>query len=506
MTDNSAGHGHAHVEEKFSLPLFLFTVAASLAGLAALLKLIAPATVWDAQLSASAWHFVAAFLAMHLLTCFFEYVFHRYVLHKPVVPFLSRFYKQHTLHHSLTRIGRRVTPGGRTVPFVENVYPVTEPEQGEASFFPWYTLAVFAAIITPLLALLQWLAPAFPWFFAGYGAFAFALALYEIFHAIEHWPFERWAPLIEHRHFGWLWRKIYSFHLRHHAVIDCNEAISGFFTLPVFDWLFGTFILPKSLYAHGSEWNPAEFKSPRPCALIRWCDAQADALVQARRQRAKTPPKPVPSSYTRGETIAHYFTHTVGLATSIAALVLLAIFAALRGGALDIVTVGLFGATLVALYAAFINIRRAPASHWRQLFHRYNHAAMFLLIAGTATPFLLGNLRGPWGWSLFGTVWALCGFGAIARLHGGPRMKSFSRYAYLLLGLVALVALKPLVRSVPAGALWLLFAGALCYACGSVFHLWQRLRYHQVLRHAFALGGTTCHLVAVLVFVLPQRL
>lgn len=506
MTDNPAGHGHAHVEEKFSLPLFLFTVAASLAGLAALLKLVAPDAVWRAQLSASAGRFLAAFLLMHLLTCFFEYIFHRYVLHKPVVPFLNRFYKQHTLHHSLTRIGRRRTPGGRTVPFVENIYPVTEPEQGEASFFPWYTLAVFAAIITPLLALLQWFAPAFPWFFAGYGAFAFALALYEIFHAIEHWPFERWAPLIEHRHFGWFWRKVYSFHLRHHAVIDCNEAISGFFTLPVFDWLFGTFILPKSLYVHGSDWNPTDFKSPRPCALIRWCDAKADALVQARRQRAKTSAKPVPASYTRGETIAHYFTHTVGLATSIAALVLLAVFAALHGGVLDIVTAAIFGATLVALYAAFTNIRRAPANHWRQLFHRHNHAAMFLLIGGTATPFLLAGVGGVWGLTLCAIVWVLCLTGVISRLQGSERAKILSRSAYLLLGVVGLVALKPLAQSIPASALWLLLAGALCYAFGSAFHVWQRLRYHQVVRHAFALGGTACHLIAVLTFVLPPAL
>jgi hemolysin III len=194
------------------------------------------------------------------------------------------------LHHSLTRIGKRFTSSGREVPYVENIYPVTTPEQGEASFFPWYTLAAFAVGFAPFLILMQWLMPTWPWFFAGFGALAFALALYEIFHAFEHWAFERWAPLIEHKYFGGLWRHIYSFHLRHHASIDCNEAISGFFTLPVFDWVFGTFQIPKTLFTHGSQWQASEFTTPRPYAFIRWCDARADALVKNRRALARQRP------------------------------------------------------------------------------------------------------------------------------------------------------------------------------------------------------------------------
>ncbi len=279
----------AHVEEEFSLPLFLFTIAVSLVGLAGLLRLLAPVAVWQAQTGTTLLRFAGAFLAFTMLNCFVEFFFHRYVLHKPVVPLFSRLYRQHTLHHNLTRIARRRTPGGRDVPFVENVeniYPITTKEQGEASFFPWFTLVGFAVFVTPLLVLLQWLAPSWPWFFAGYAAIAGSLCLYELFHAVEHWSFETWGPLIEHPRFGWFWRKVYSFHLRHHAVIDCNEAISGFFTLPVGDWVFGTFILPKSLYADGSEWQPAEFTSPRPCAFIRWCDRKSEELVKRHRQRA----------------------------------------------------------------------------------------------------------------------------------------------------------------------------------------------------------------------------
>jgi hemolysin III len=491
------------VEEHFSLPLFLFTVAASLAALVVLIKLVAPDAVWHAQISAHVWQFAVAFLVVHLLTCFIEYIFHRYVLHKPVVPFLSRFYRQHTLHHSLTRIGKRYTSAGRAVPFVENIYPVTEPEQGEASFFPWYTLAIFAAILTPLLAVLQWLFPSIPWFFGGYSGVAFSLALYEVFHAIEHWPFERWAPLIEHRRFGWFWRKVYSFHLRHHAVIDCNEAISGFFTLPVFDWVFGTFILPKSLYVDGSEWQAAEFTSPRPVALIRWCDAQTDALVKRRRTEAREQTTTAPSPYTRGEQIAHYFSHSTGLAAGVAALVLLLVYATLRGDAWHIVGAAVFGATLVVLYSAFMNFRRVRPNGWRELIPRHNHAATFLLIAGTATPFLLVNLRGPWGWSLLGVIWALSLAGAGSRVFFRERLQNVATFAYLLLAVTALIALKPFIAALPLGALWLLLGGVACYSLGTLFQIWTRVHYHQVLRHAFALGGSACHLLAVLFFVLP---
>jgi len=488
--------------EQFSLRIFLLTIALSLAGLAVLLKLVAPEAVWQEQLRATTGGFIVAFLVITMFNCFVEYVFHRYVLHKPVVPFLSHFYRQHTHHHNLTRIGRRRTPGGRDVPFVENIFPIVTPEQGEASFFPWYTLAVFAAIVTPLLVLLQWLAPSAPWFFAGFGALAGSISLYEIFHAIEHWSFEKWGPLIEHPKFGWFWRKVYSFHLRHHAVIDCNEAISGFFTLPVADVLLGTFILPKSLYTDGQEWNEAEFVSPRPCALIRWCDASSDALIKRRRARAQTDAAKAaaaPPDYTRGERIAHALTHGTGLGASIGALVLLVTYAVVRGNSSHVGSALAFGVALVSLYAALVNFRRVRTTHWRQMFHKYNHAAALLLVAGTATPFLAGNVRGTWGWSLLALVWVLCLTGAACRLAGTERLRTVSRFIYALLVLVALVA------NVQAGALWLLLAGGLCYGAGTVFHLLQRMRYHQVVRHAFVLGGSACHLVAVLYFVLPAR-
>ena len=270
---------------EFSLPIFTLTVLSALLSLIVILGLVAPQAVWHVQVSAKFWQYLVALLAIELVNCFVEYFFHRYLLHKPALPLLSYFYRQHTKHHALTRIARRRLPGGREIPFVENLFPITRPEQREASFFPWYSLPVFALLMTPLLALLQWLLPSLPWLISGYAALALSLSLYEVFHAIEHWPFEKWAPLIESRWWGWLWRRAYSFHLRHHAVIDCNEAISGFFALPVADWLFGTCVIPKTLYADGEEWQPAQFQSPRPRWIIRACDRAVHALSKRRRAR-----------------------------------------------------------------------------------------------------------------------------------------------------------------------------------------------------------------------------
>jgi len=268
--------------EEFSLPLFVFTIVVSLGVLGGLLAWLAPG-VWQAQLVAPAWKVAVAFVSVSLVLCFFEYFFHRYVLHTPAVPLLRYLYRQHTLHHALTRIVRRPVPGGRGILCVENKFAIEEEEQHEAAFFPWYAMVAFSVVMTPLLVLLHAVLPGFPWFLAGLAAIACSLTLYEVLHAINHWPLQRWLPLITHRRWGWFWQPIYGFHLRHHAVIDCNESISGFFGLPVADWVFGTCVVPRTLYADGEAWSEEAFRSPRPHGLIRKLDAWAAAVVARRR-------------------------------------------------------------------------------------------------------------------------------------------------------------------------------------------------------------------------------
>jgi hemolysin III len=464
------------------------------------LRFFAPG-VWEEQILAPLWKGVAAFLALSLLNCYVEYIFHRFVLHKPAIPLLSRFYRQHTLHHALTRIARKPTRDGRGIMFIENKYPILEEEQHEASFFPWYTLFTFGCILVPLYSLLQWAFPAFPWFFSGFASLASSLAIYELVHAIEHWSLEKWEPLILSRRWGFLWRPAYSFHLRHHAVIDCNESISGFFCLPLADWTFGTCLMPRSIYADGEEWSADEFKSPTPYWPIRVLDEAADRAV--RRRRAGGPDdERVP---TRGERIANWVTNGLGLALGISAFALLIVSSCLHGDAWQIASFSVFGLTLFLLYSIYTLYHAWRSERGKQLFLKLGRASVFLLVAGTYTPFLLVSLRGPWGWSLFGVVWGLCGAGAVFQFFIGNRFRLTSTLATLFVGWMVVVAIKPLVAAVPRGALWLLLAGGLCYTAGAMVALLQRLRFQHAFRNAFVLSGSTCHILAVLLFVLPQH-
>ncbi len=300
-----SSHSHGgKIEPKFSVTLFVTTILVTLAGLFGLLALAVPG-VWQAQLAAGWGSLVAVFLVVHLLAAFVEFGFHRYVLHAPLVPFLSYFYKQHTLHHALTRIGYQKSRDGKeAIPrLVESVavnrYPIVEEPQYEASYFPWYTMAVFSLLATVVLAPVQWLLPNVPVFLGGFLGIAWAISLYEIIHAIEHWPQSTWDRLIEHPTLGRFWRKAYAFHLRHHADIRCNEAISGFFALPLPDFLLGTYIDPETLYTHGKPVDPKQFVSPRPrFAFIRWLDRKADESVKRRRQRRASEVSAVPAEET----------------------------------------------------------------------------------------------------------------------------------------------------------------------------------------------------------------
>lgn len=259
----------------FSLAFFGVIIIGSLAILFVMLWLLAP-SVWKIQMKATWWALLATFLSVHLFNAFAEYFFHRYVLHAPLIPFLKRFWKQHTLHHGLTHVVKRRVRREQAdgVHVVHNVYPILHEDQHEASFFPWYSLCSFSLVATPLFVMLQLLLPHAPIFLAGYVAIAWSMSLYEILHAIQHWPLEKWQPLLEHRWFGRLWKQVYAFHLRHHADMKSNESISGFFGFPVADLVFGTWVNPMSMYEHGSEAVQTDFESPKP-RFIGWLDRLA---------------------------------------------------------------------------------------------------------------------------------------------------------------------------------------------------------------------------------------
>jgi hemolysin III len=169
----------------------------------------------------------------------------------------------------------------------------------------------------------------------------------------------------------------------------------------------------------------------------------------------------------------------------------------LNGDAWSITAMAIFGATLILLYGASTLYHAIPVPTWKPLLRKLDHASIFLLIAGTYTPFTLVNLRGPWGWSLFGVVWGVALAGVVLKFFFAGRFRLVSTAAYVLLGWLVVIAVKPMLASVPPTALWLLLAGGLSYTGGAVFYLWRRLPYHHAIWHVFVLGGSVCHYLAV---------
>jgi hemolysin III len=210
------------------------------------------------------------------------------------------------------------------------------------------------------------------------------------------------------------------------------------------------------------------------------------------------------AAYTPGEELANALTHGLGLALSIAGLAVLVSSTALRGDGWSVTSTAIFGTTLVLLYTTSTLYHSIRGVAVKRLLRKLDHAAIFLLIAGTYTPFLLVNLRGPWGWSLFGVIWGLAVAGVVVKFRLAGRFKVGSTLLYLGMGWLILIALRPMLRAVPDRALWLLLAGGLCYSVGAVFYLAKRLRYHHAIWHLFVLGGSVCHFFAVWAAVVPR--
>jgi hemolysin III len=207
--------------------------------------------------------------------------------------------------------------------------------------------------------------------------------------------------------------------------------------------------------------------------------------------------------YSAGEELANSITHGVGVVLAIAGLAVLTSFASVFGTVWHIVSCSIYGATQILLYTASTLYHSIPLPRAKAVLRLCDHAAIFLLIAGTYTPFTLVSLRGPWGWSLFGLVWGLA-LAGIALQSILIRYKALvTAIPYVAMGWVAIVAIKPLLESVALGGLVLLVAGGLAYTLGSVFYVWRRLPYHHAIWHLFVLMGSTLHFFAILFYVIP---
>ncbi|MCU0353305.1 MAG: hemolysin III family protein [Cytophagales bacterium] len=205
------------------------------------------------------------------------------------------------------------------------------------------------------------------------------------------------------------------------------------------------------------------------------------------------------------EEIANSITHGIGALLSIAGLVILVVFACLRGDVWHVVSVTIFGTCLVLLYTASTLYHSFQSEKAKRIFRIMDHAAIYLLIAGSYTPFTLTLLRGGWGWSLFGIVWGLALGGIAFKLFFVSRFNVLSTIVYLLMGWMVVVAGGPLLENVPANGLYYLLAGGVAYSLGTVFYLWEKLPFHHAIWHLFVLSGSVCHFFAVLLYVLPVR-
>jgi hemolysin III len=207
-------------------------------------------------------------------------------------------------------------------------------------------------------------------------------------------------------------------------------------------------------------------------------------------------------AWTVGEEVAHSVTHGIGLLAAVAGLAVLVVLAAGTRDPWRITACAIYASTLVLLYGASTLYHALSRTRARAVFRVLDHSAIFLLIAGTYTPFALVSLRGPWGWTLLAIVWGLAVTGIVSKAVFGARWPILSTGLYIGMGWVVLIAVKPLLAHVPpAGIAWLA-AGGVAYTGGVLFFAWTRLRYSHAIWHLFVLAGSVCHYVAVVFYVL----
>jgi hemolysin III len=213
----------------------------------------------------------------------------------------------------------------------------------------------------------------------------------------------------------------------------------------------------------------------------------------------QVPPAISKREQSRAEEIANSTSHGAGLVAALAGGPVLIVDAARRGDSVFIVAVCIFTAAVLLTYLASTLYHALPAGKAKRVFRILDHAAIFLLIAGTYAPFTLGVLRGAWGWALFGVVWSLAAAGVALKAVGKASNPIFSTGIYLLMGWLVIVAVDPMITRVPVpGLLWVL-AGGLFYTLGVAFYATDsRLRYGHFVWHLFVLAGTVCHYFAVL--------
>jgi hemolysin III len=206
--------------------------------------------------------------------------------------------------------------------------------------------------------------------------------------------------------------------------------------------------------------------------------------------------------YSLGHEISNSVSHGVGAVFSVIGLILLVIRAVGNGDPWQVVSVSIFGTSMVLLYTSSTLYHALIPPRARRIFKILDHSMIYILIAGTYTPFLLISLRGGWGWSMFGVVWGVSIIGIVLKVFYAGRFKLISTLLYLALGWMAMIAIKPMMANVPTtGLLWLL-AGGGAYSIGTIFYMWRKVPYHHAIWHLFVICGTVCHFKSIYSYLL----
>lgn len=209
--------------------------------------------------------------------------------------------------------------------------------------------------------------------------------------------------------------------------------------------------------------------------------------------------------YSKKEERLNVISHAIGLVLSVAALVLLVVYASLEGQAAHIVSFSIYGASLILLYSASTFYHYVQSPKLRKKLNVLDHAAIYVLIAGTYTPFCLVVLEGWIGYTIFSVAWGLALIGIVFKLFYTGRFDKLSTAAYVLMGWLIIFAIRPLIESLPNGGLFWLFLGGLFYTVGAILYSIKGLKYNHAIFHIFVLLGSFCHFMAVFFYVLPIK-
>ncbi|MGY0692221.1 PAQR family membrane homeostasis protein TrhA [Virgibacillus sp. FSP13] len=207
-------------------------------------------------------------------------------------------------------------------------------------------------------------------------------------------------------------------------------------------------------------------------------------------------------TYTKQEEIAHAVTHGIGVLLSIAGLVLLIVNASLNGSPWQIVSVTIFGVTMLFMYATSTIVHSLPDGKWKDIFQIFDHSSIYLFIAGTYTPLLLVHLRSEIGWILFGTVWGIAILGIIFKIFFVKKFLVLSTLFYILMGWLIVLVWGPLTAIMDENGILLLIVGGLFYTVGAIFYVWRSFPYHHAVWHLFVIAGSAFHFFSIFYYVI----